>query len=128
MSDTGTPDSSHYLEDLSRRWNRAGEECGWKGVVRHPERKIAMTDSPIWRVLGDSEVFDDGLSIDHPPFYLNGGWLLSWDTVEDEELPGPVEGVAARKTGPTRGEKEIADALRRLGPDFARKLMVELEE
>ena len=71
-------DSDIYLKDLANRWNLAGETCGWEGVVRHPERKIALVDSPIWRSLGDMNVFDDGLGIDYPPFYINGGWLFDW--------------------------------------------------
>lgn len=115
------PDSDFYLKDLDKRWNRAGEVCGWKDVVRHPDRKIALVDSPIWRTLGNGDMFDDGLGIDYPPFYINGGRLFGWDSIgadEFEDFPKPTL---------TPGRKEIADTLRRLGPEFMKELMAELE-
>lgn len=74
-------DEAYYIQDLDRRWDIAGKACHWEGVKRLPDRKVALVDSPIWKMLGSVELFDDGLDFDTPPFYLNGGWLFGWRTI-----------------------------------------------
>ena len=86
VKDLQDPNEAYYIQDLDRRWKVAGDACNWQGVVDVPGRKIAMTDSPIWANLGSAELFDDGLGFDTPPFYLNGGWMFGWDSVEKKEL------------------------------------------
>lgn len=77
---------SFYITDLDRRWNIAGNACNWEGVKRLPDRKIALTNSPIWVMLGSNELFDDGLGFDTPPFFLNGGYLFGWRSITKKEL------------------------------------------
>lgn len=83
-----------YKSDLTTRWTAAGEHCNWQGVWqgawKTQGRMIAMTDSPIWSSLGSQELFNDGMGIDYPPFYINGGWLFGWKTVTKRELEGLV--------------------------------------
>lgn len=83
--------TDYYREDLQRRWNEAGNACKWEGVYNISGRMVARTDSPIWTMLGCSELFDDGLNISFPPFFVNGGWLLYWETVTKKELEGIEE-------------------------------------
>ena len=73
-----------YDEDLKRRWEIAGNACGWDGALRYDAcgRFIALTQSPIWTQLGNA---DDGLGINYPPFYANGGWRFHWRTVKRDE-------------------------------------------
>lgn len=84
-------DETYYIEDLNRRWKVAGDTCSWEGVKRLPNRMVALTSSPIWKCLGSSELFDDGMDIDHPPFYINGGWLFGWRTITKKEWEGSTE-------------------------------------
>ena len=84
-------DEAYYIEDLDRRWNIAGNACNWEGVKRLPDRKVALTTSPIWAMLGSNELFDDGLGFDTPPFYLNGGWMFYWNTITKKEWEGLTE-------------------------------------
>ena len=60
----------------------------------------------------------------------NGGCSPVPPRGENKEPRDPADGDGrpARKADPTPGEKEIADVLRRLGPDFTRELMAELDE
>ena len=79
--------SDAYREDLARRWQSAGEACAWEGVFDTGDgRLVALTDSPIWAALGSGGLFEDGLDIDFPPFYVNGGWRFGWSTVTRREL------------------------------------------
>lgn len=49
------------------------------GSVRG-ERLIALKGSRIWQDLGSSEIFDDALDTDHPPFAFNSG--MGWSPVD----------------------------------------------
>lgn len=79
-------DEEFYIADLNRRWEIAGNTCNWEGVVKVSDRKIALTSSPIWKLLGSGELFDDGLDIDYPPFYINGGCIFGWMSITKKEL------------------------------------------
>ena len=79
-------DEEFYIADLNRRWEVAGNACNWEGVIKAHDRKIALTSSPIWKMLGSGDLFDDGLDIDHPPFYINGGWIFGWRRITKKEL------------------------------------------
>ena len=79
-------DEEFYIADLNRRWEIAGNACNWEGVINVPDRKIALSSSPIWKLLGSGDLFDDGLDIDYPPFYINGGWIFGWKSVAKKEL------------------------------------------
>ena len=90
----------------------------------------ALKASPIWRELGNGAGgYRDTLGNPYPPFAFGSG--LDWTPVGREEalamdLHG--DGKAPPKPTLTPGRKEIADALDRLGPDFAKDLMDELED
>lgn len=45
---------------------------------------IFMKGDPIWRALGSSELFDDALDVDHPPFAFNSG--MGFRGVPQDEL------------------------------------------
>lgn len=82
------PNIDFYRTDLRNRWQVAGDACKWDGVIQIGDRMIAKTDSPIWKCLGNQDLFDDGLGINYPPFYLNGGWLFGWKSITKKELDG----------------------------------------
>lgn len=45
-----------------------------------PPSMVALKSDKIWELLGSSSIWDDGLDLDHPPFYLNSG--ISWAAVD----------------------------------------------
>jgi hypothetical protein len=63
--------------DWPARWVMAGGP-----VIVDPNtgapRLVALIDDPIWAKLGDSDLFDDALDVDVPPFAFNSGrrWRL----------------------------------------------------
>jgi hypothetical protein len=57
-------------EDWPSRFVKAG------GQLRDGGRMVARKDDPVWAALGSSELFDDGLDVDYPPFAFNSG--MGW--------------------------------------------------
>lgn len=92
----------------------AGRDAGAWRRVGEPTGMIALKGDPVWKALGAWENFDDGLGVDHPPFYFNSG--MGWRQVaraECEEL-----GVRAT-TGETMDEF-IAGQAAKLAADAGR--------
>lgn len=90
-------------------------------------RLVAMKGDPIWAALGSSELFNDALDVDHPPFAFESG--MGWRAVPAAE----VEALGV--TGPA-GEplKDIVDALPRpkastagIDPGVLARLKAELD-
>ena len=114
--------------DWAARWKAAGDACGWDGAARTD--MVALKASPIWRELGDGAGgFRDTLGNPYPPFAIGSG--MNWSPVREEEAialglfpDGNAQGNAALSPG----EREIVETLRRLGPDFTKELLAELEE
>lgn len=67
------PDPGH---DWPARWEKAGGQF-------YDGRMIARKDDPIWRTLGDSGLFSDGLGAGYPPFAFNSGY--GWQLVSRRE-------------------------------------------
>ena len=111
------------------RWRAAGESVDWEGALEMSF--IALKDSPLWQALGDGEGgYADTLDNPFPPFAFNSGmaWrevsraqCVALGLIEGEEVPGPMEGQLSP------GDLEVKAALEKLGPEFRRELLEELE-
>lgn len=118
--------------DWAFRWEAAGRAVAWKGAAKGAPgltgepRMIALKDSPIWQAIGDGAGgFDDTLGNAMPPFAFGSG--MGWREVPKAEVQELGLGKsAAPDTDMTPGQKEIANALGDLGPDFTRDLLKEL--
>ena len=106
-------------QDWPERWAAAGEAVGWQGAAKGAW--VALKSSPIWQALGDGEGgFRDTLGNPYPPFAYGSG--MGWEDVdaeECEELGLSTDGAEApRAVSLSPGEREIADAVKRLGFDL----------
>ena len=115
--------------DWPRRWQAAGDACGWEGAVPnsgiYPDwDMVALKSSPIWQELGNGAGgFRDTLGNPFPPFAFGSG--LDWEDVDADECRAigllgdgqTVEAPEAASLSP--GERDIAEAISRLGGDFA---------
>lgn len=112
--------------DWKQRWKQAGGRIYPSLLGETAERAIALKSDPIWRALGNPEVFPDGLGIDHPPFYCRSG--LTWNPIDKTEcillalLSGTVSSERATKYVETRrqSEERLKQALIRAEEDYAR--------
>ena len=107
-------------EDWPARWASAGDAVGWEGALRGTDM-VALKSSPIWQALGDGAGgFRDTLGNPYPPFAYNSG--LDWIDVDAEECAAlglPTDGAEApRGATLSPGEREIAEAVKRLGLDL----------
>lgn len=83
----------------------------------------ALKSSPVWEALGNGAGgFRDALGNPYPPFAYGSG--LDWEDVDADgarALGLLADGEEAGAPGPaalTPGEREIAEAIKRLGGDF----------
>lgn len=66
------------------RWNEAADNVNNEGVAQGQGlTMMALKTSPVWRALGSSALFDDGLNVDHPPFAFGSG--MGWREVPAAE-------------------------------------------
>lgn len=115
--------------DWGLRWMAAGDSVGWEGAAKgYPgptgePRMIALKSSPIWAAIGaGAGGYFDTLGNAYPPFAFGSG--LGW--LEGSAAEAKEAGLG--ESGPVKveldpGEKEIAAALDRLGPDFRKNLL-----
>lgn len=113
--------------DWAARWNAAGQTCGWEGASRTD--MVALKKSPIWQALGEGAGgFRDTLGNPYPPFVV--GSRYNWTDIDSKEAEA-LELFGKGKPAPppvmTPARKEIAAAAQRLGPEFLKELMAELE-
>lgn len=88
--------------DWKRRWQAAGDKCGWKGALK--KKMIALKISPIWQALADGAGgFQDTLGSPYPPFAFGSGlaWAgvgrLQWKKLcEAEGVDNCLDEVAAK--------------------------------
>lgn len=123
----GTPESRS--DGWNLRWTAAGEDVDWEGALK--QRMIARKDSPIWQALGDGAGgYLDTLDHPFPPFAFNSGmaWrevsreeCASLGLIQGEEVPDPMQGTFAPKSADAKA------AMERLGPEFRRELLAEIE-
>lgn len=87
----------------SGRWLRAG------GPVNETGRLIARKDDPIWRALGDPDLFEDAIGVDTPPFAYNSG--LRWVEVSRAEMEalGLMDSTTARPVAPAPASEPFPD-------------------
>ena len=116
--------------DWPLRWAAAGEACGWEGAAQSP--MAARKDSPIWQELGDGAGgFEDTLGNPYPPFAFGSSYnWMPLDRGEAEALgiegtPRAAHGAAATLDP---GERDIAETLKRFGPEFTAGLLKELRD
>lgn len=115
-------------DDWQRRWKAAGDAVGWEGARRtsglYPDWDMAaLKSSPVWAALGSGAGgFRDALGNPYPPFAYGSG--LDWEDVDADGAralgllaDGEETGAPGHATL-TPGEREIAEAVRRLGGDF----------
>lgn len=102
--------------DWPARWRNAGRATNWEGALQGVY--IALKTSPIWEALGNGAGgFRDTLGNPYPPFAYSSG--MAWVAVDRETcdrlgLTVPADQqLDAPPLSP--GEREIADAVRRLG-------------
>lgn len=107
----------------TERWLRAG------GTIYGDERMVARKDDPVWKNLGSSEEFPDGLDNAYPPFAFNSGmgWLeidreesVALGIISEDEIPMPDDGV--RFAGPFDVNSDRFDPL--LAAELARELQL----
>ena len=114
--------------DWEARWKSAGDACGWEGASK--SEMAALKTSPIWRELGDGAGgYRDTLGNPYPPFAFGSG--LDWTEVNREDAAAMGlygDGKAPPKPTLTPSRKRIAETIARLGPDFKKRLMAELED
>lgn len=72
----GTPDSGTI--GWQRRWVIAN------GPLNSEGRLVALKTDSIWNRLGDPDLFEDALRIDHPPFAHNSG--MGWRALRADEF------------------------------------------
>ena len=82
---------------------------------------VALKSSPIWQALGDGAGgYRDTLGNPYPPFAYNSG--LDWSDVDAEECAelglSTDDARSPGKADLSPGEREIADAVQKLGLDF----------
>ena len=111
------------------RWQAAGDSVAWEGAAKgYPRptgdpRMIALKSSPIWQAIGaGAGGYGDTLGNAYPPFAFGSG--LGW--IEATAAESKEAGLG--ESGPVKiqldpGEREIADALKRLGPEFKKGLL-----
>lgn len=63
------------------RWYECATICNWEGVARSTDRMVALTDSPIWELLGNH--YPDSIGCDQPPFCW--GSRMGWEHVSRKE-------------------------------------------
>jgi hypothetical protein len=56
-----------------RRFSEAGNAGGGSGWTISGGSMVALKDDPIWDMLGNPELFEDGLGNPYPPFAFNSG-------------------------------------------------------
>ena len=65
--------------DWAERWHTAATASGdvtALDALNDHDRMIARKDSPIWAALGSTDLFDDALDTDHPPFAFSSGMAV----------------------------------------------------
>ena len=106
------------------RWAEAADAVGWEGVARNGEM-VALKSSPIWEALGaGAGDHRDTLGNPYPPFAFNSG--MDWLSVDRDEAEA-LGLVASKAKKPKRASldntpDDIKRALKRLGPDYAKRL------
>lgn len=114
-------------QDWAARWSLAGDSVSWQGAVKAP--MVALKGSQIWAALGNGAGgFRDTLGNPFPPFAYGSG--LNWTPVDADEcrrLGLSPDGATAAPATLRPGEREIADALERNGPEWTAALMRDLE-
>lgn len=114
-------------QDWAARWKAAGDACVWEGASK--SQMAALKASPIWQALGDGAGgYRDTLGNPYPPFAYGSG--MDWTPINREDAAALGlygDGKAPPKPTLTPGRKEIADTIERLGPEFKKRLMAELE-
>lgn len=117
-------------EGWGGRWLRAG------GPIVPGGKLIALKTDPIWAALGDSELFEDALDVEHPPFAFGSG--MGWREVsrsEAEEL-GLLSGELGRSPA-AAATRDVAPAspippapvtsTRGLDPDLRTELLRQIK-
>lgn len=118
--------------DWGERWRAAGDAVAWEGAAKPAvsvlgvPRMIALKGSPIWAALASGTGgYTDVIGQPMPPFAYGSG--LGWIEQPREVALrlGLLQDASpkAQAVDLSPGEKEIAAALDRLGPDFRRALM-----
>lgn len=69
------------MENLDRGDELPRDEQG--NVLMDQVQLVAFKGDPIWKALGSSELFDDSMDVDYPPFAFNSG--MGWAGVDQAE-------------------------------------------
>jgi len=88
----------------------------------------ARKDSPIWQELGDGAGgFEDTLGNPYPPFAFGSSY--NWMPLDRQEAEAlGIEGTPVRARATLDpGERDIAETLKRFGPEFTAGLLEELQ-
>lgn len=103
-----TPEGGVKAErDWLQRWEQAGGKF-------YDGRMLARKDDPVWRKLGDPELFPDGLGNEWPPYAFSSGMRvrdIGRDEAESLGLIGPAEELFPREADLT-ADLEAAPVLR----------------
>lgn len=104
------------------RWEQAGGRIYPSLVDDKSERGIALKSDPIWRALGNAELFPDGLEIDYPPFYFSSG--LDWIPIDKTECV--LLGLLAGTTSPDRRARYVE--IRKRSEDRLKQSIIRAQE
>jgi hypothetical protein len=100
----GSPDSG--TSGWPERWTQAAGPA--PVTYQGKTLLIAPKDHIVWHNLGDSDLFDDALDVDHPPFAFGSG--MGWRQVhytEGRAMDLQLPDFVLRKTTPAPGSQPI---------------------
>ncbi|WP_157210822.1 hypothetical protein [Verrucomicrobium spinosum] len=98
----GSPDSGSM--GWAERWTKAG---GQPVSVGAKTLMMAAKSDPVWKALGDGDLFPDALDVDHPPFAFTSG--MGWREVPRAEWLAASGGVKSEESKVKSGETETGE-------------------
>lgn len=84
------------------RWDEAAADTPEEG--RNDDELMALKTHPIWESLGSTDIFDDALDVDYPPFAFNSGMGVEEVNRDEAIAVGLID-----ETTPMESPEEMED-------------------